>query len=554
MAEAVQPLSLRGARATGGRSTSPVLRLFPVVTLALFLAPIAAGLLGTWLPAAGYLPALGGAAPSFEPWRTLWQQPGLLTSLRLTLTSGLLATVATFGVVVLFCAAFQGTRVFRAACRGLAPLLAMPHAAVAIGLAFLVAPSGWLFRLASPWLTGWASPPDLALVQDPFGLALTVGLIIKEAPFLLLMVVGALGQVRADALMAASRSLGYGRVTAWLKAVLPVIYPQIRLPIYAVLAYALSVVDMAVVLAPSNPPTLAVAVLRWSHDPALAMRVTAGAGAGFGMAWSDAGARGRHDPGWTPVAGTVMAAVYGLSGAALAGLAVWSVAWRWRFPEALPTAWSTAMWGRHLAALERAAWTSFSVALTVALVAVVLAVGCLENEKRHGLRPSGRGLWLLYTPLLVPQIAFLFGIQVLAVKAGLDGLWLTLVWAHLLFVLPYVFLALAEPYRALDERYARTALSLGASPARVFWRIKLPMLIRPMGFAMAVGFAVSIAQYLPTVFVGSGRFATLTTEAVSLAAGADRRIVAIYAFLQALLPLIAFAATLLLPARGAIGR
>ena len=42
------------------------------------------------------------------------------------------------------------------------PVLAAPHAAIAIGLAFLIAPSGWLARWLSPWLTNWTLPPDWA--------------------------------------------------------------------------------------------------------------------------------------------------------------------------------------------------------------------------------------------------------------------------------------------------------------------------------------------------------------------------------------------------------
>ena len=52
--------------------------------------------------------------------------------------------------------------------------------------------------------------------------------------------------------------------------------------------------------------------------------------------------------------------------------------------------------------------------------------------------------------------------------------------------------------------------------------------------AAAVGFAVSTAQYLPTIFAGSGRFATLTTEALSLASGGNRRIVGLFAFVLAI--------------------
>ena len=63
------------------------------------------------------------------------------------------------------------------------PLLAVPHLALAVGLAFLIAPSGWLVRLIAPWPAGWHTPPDVLLVQDPLGLALTFGLVLKETPF-----------------------------------------------------------------------------------------------------------------------------------------------------------------------------------------------------------------------------------------------------------------------------------------------------------------------------------------------------------------------------------
>jgi putative thiamine transport system permease protein len=229
-------------------------------------------------------------------------------------------------------------------------------------------------------------------------------------------------------------------------------------------------------------------------------------------------------------------------------MGLWSVATRWRYPDVLPMGLTLDTWLRHAGGLAWPVSATLIVAAVAASGALALVLGCLENEQRHGLHPTVRALWLLYLPLLVPQVSFLFGFQVLLDAIGIDGTWAGLVWSHLLFVLPYVFLSLADPWRALDERYARSALCLGASPARVFWRIKLPMLIRPVLFAAAVGVAVSVAQYLPTLFAGAGRFATLTTEAVTLSTGGDRRVIGVYAFLQALLPLAAFAAAAALPA------
>src|SRR3546814_19048808 len=74
-----------------------LLRFLPAITLVLFLLPVGAGLVGTWLPAFGYLPALGGDGFSLAPWAMLLEQPGLGESLRLTLVSGFLATLVKIG-------------------------------------------------------------------------------------------------------------------------------------------------------------------------------------------------------------------------------------------------------------------------------------------------------------------------------------------------------------------------------------------------------------------------------------------------------------------------
>lgn len=68
----------------------------------------------------------------------------------------------------------------------------------------------------------------------------------------------------------------------------------------------------------------------------------------------------------------------------------------------------------------------------------------------------------------------------------------------------------------------------------------MPILLPAIVFAWAVGISVSLAQYLPTLMLGAGRISTITTEAVALSSGFDRRVTAIYAIWQALLPLFFF--------------
>ena len=142
-----------------------------------------------------------------------------------------------------------------------------------------------------------------------------------------------------------------------------------------------------------------------------------------------------------------MGLVFATGFAGIAGMAIWSAARRWRWPDLLPSEWTAGTWARQLDALAWPGWITVSVAVAASLVALALVLACLENEQRNGVTPGSRALWLVYAPLLAPQIGFLFGVKVLFLLAGLDGRWIALVWGHLLFVLPYVFLALADPWR-----------------------------------------------------------------------------------------------------------
>ncbi len=556
---------MRLGQRTGWRMRpTGVLRLAPALTVAVFLGPVAAGMLGTLLPAFGYFPALGGAAFSLEPWRMLLADPAMPAALRLTAGTGLAATLISLGLSVAVFAWWHSHPRFGALQRLLSPFLAVPHAAVALGLAFLIAPSGWVLRLLSPWATGLARPPDLPLAPDPYGIALVAGLVMKELPFLLLMTLAALPQTRPAETLAVARSLGYAPAIAWLKAVLPRVYPQIRLPVYAVLAYSLSTVDMALVLAPTTPPPLAVLVLRWFSDPDLALRFQAAAGAALqtglvaaaiagwrlaemavalaAAAWTTGGRRGSGGSGIRFSIGAAAGTLIAAAAAGIVGMLLWSVARVWRWPDALPSRWTWDGWTAGFGEVALPFGNALTLGAASGLGALALALACLENEDRTGRRPGGGVLWLLYVPLLVPQIGFLFGVQVLLVATALDGSWLAVAWSHLLFVLPYVFLALADPFRAADPRFALVSRCLGAGPDATFWRVKLPMLGRAAAIALAIGFAVSVAQYLPTVFAGAGRVPTLTTEAVALAAGANRRVVGVHVVLQTALPLLAFAA------------
>ncbi len=559
---------------TSDQSATTDGRALRLSVLALVLAglvlPILAGLWETAALAFGHLPAIGAHGPSLTAFHDLIAMPGFASSLMLTVWSGAVSTFLALIVAFATVATLHDHPALIWARRMITPILAAPHAALALGLAFLLASSGWIARALSPWATGWVTPPDLATVNDPWALALILGLTMKELPFFLLVILVALTQIPTAHLIPQGRSMGYGRGQVWLWLIAPQLYRLIRLPVYVVLAFALSNVDMALILGPTNPPTLAAAASRWlfSADTrfllpgsaaALTLALIAAVAIGLCIAAERATAhiglfllrRGHRGPqgGVTAAMSTLAAAVlFGLALLALMGLGLWSVTWRWTFPSALPESWSLHQWMTQNTGWHRALATTLLIGLATTFLSLTLAILWLEAEDRGHFTRARWAEALIYLPLLIPQVAFLYGLNVTLLRAGLMPGLGPVIWAHVLFTFPYVMIALSDPWRALDPRLACTAAALGAPPNRVLMAIKLPCLLAPILTAAAIGFAVSVAQYVPTLFIGAGRITTLTTEAVTLASGADRRIAGTYGVLQAVLPLLAYATALCLPA------
>nr|WP_040584699.1 ABC transporter permease [Mesorhizobium alhagi] len=545
-------------------------RLGPPLAIAVLAGPILFGLAGTILPAFGYLPALGETDFTLAHVEKLAVQPGIVMSGLISLAAGLVTTAVSLGMVMLFVAGWAGTRIFSRIQHLVSPLLSVPHAAAAFGLAFLIAPSGMIARIASPWLTGWERPPDLLIVNDPIGLSMMAGLIVKEIPFLLLIALAALPQVDLLRTRALAASLGYGRIAGFLHGVWPPLYRQMRLAVFAVVAFATSVVDVAAILGPTTPAPLAVRLVGWMNDPELSMRFFASAGALLQLCVTAAalliwialerlgaamlrrlrrsGLRFRRDA-WlrrAAIAAMVAVAITVLAG--LAALAIWSFAGLWQFPGALPETFTAKTWMKTAPRLAAPLSVTLIVAALSTALAIALTLLCLMRENETGRIAGRRALLFLYLPLLVPQAAFLFGLQLLFVFTGGVASLPALVLAHLTFVMPYVFLSLSDPWRAYDRRYEAIAAGLGKSRSATLLRVRLPMLSRAILVAAAVGFAVSVGQYLPTVLIGAGRLETITTEAVALASGGNRRVIGVYAFLQMLLPAAGFAVATLVPA------
>ncbi len=248
-----------------------------IILICLF--PIIAGLCGAILPASGWFAPLGQYQLSMKPLNMFLDQPAIWSSVWLSIFTAFIATLISYLLAIFLLARLFDHGRTGIIFRLISPILAVPHITIAVGFLFLLQPSGWLFRLISPWLTGWFRPPDIYLIPDAYGIGLIIALVAKELIFLLLMGLSALSQIRVNDYMDCASSLGYSRHSAWLYAIHPQLAKRMRLPVLIVLMFSISVIDMALVLAPTVPLPLAPRILEWFYDPDLSYQFIAAIGA-----------------------------------------------------------------------------------------------------------------------------------------------------------------------------------------------------------------------------------------------------------------------------------
>lgn len=99
--------------------------------------------------------------------------------------------------------------------------------------------------------------------MDRYGIGLGIALAVKESAFLLWILSAVLSEKRLLQQVIVLDSLGYNRWQCLNWLLLPSVAPALAMAMLAVVAWSLSVVDVAIILGPGNPPTLAVISWQW---------------------------------------------------------------------------------------------------------------------------------------------------------------------------------------------------------------------------------------------------------------------------------------------------
>lgn len=538
--------------------------------LLILCIPVLAGLFGVIFPALGYFPAIGANTISLELFTRLFALDGVWQMMWLSLFTGLGSTLLAIAGAFLLLAAFYRTTLLGKIQGLLSPFLVFPHAAAAIALLFALSPSGLFARLTT-FGNDVALPASSSSIfpYDEFGLSVLFALSLKELPFIILMSLSVMSQPlvqkKLNGYVQVGTALGYSHIASFFKLVVPTIFAQIRLPILAVLVFATSNVEIPLILGPNNPSTLAVAIMHWFNHIDLSMRLLASSAAVVQVAVSAVALLmffgieltvkriGKYSivKGKRPMADSliqwlgfgILVLYVVLFCAVVYTVVTYSFAKHWHYPALLPEGGTLLHWSTALSAIAAPLINSLILGIAVSTTSLILVLFALESEQLKPANAFTANAFSIsiFLPLLVPGVAFLYGLVWFQQIVLQNAVWFHTFIAHMVYVLPYVFLSMAVAYRKFDNRYAWVAQSLGKTPSQVFYHVKLPSMIGAILVAWALGLAISFSQYLPTLLASGGTIPTVTTEAVASVSGSSTRLTAVFVIIQAVMPLMGFA-------------
>lgn len=156
---------------------------------------------------------------------------------------------------------------------------------------------------------------------------------------------------------------------------------------------------------------------------------------------------------------------------------------------------------------------SLASSTVIALIACVIAtaIGFLAAYAlvRSEMRAKKFILSLMLMPIIVPTVITAIAMYFLTAKIGLVGNMLWIGFCHAIIALPVVLLILLAALQGVDVNLERAALSLGASRARVFFKVVVPIAFPGVMSAALFAFLASFDELVISLFLAGARAQTL---------------------------------------------
>lgn len=179
-----------------------------------------------------------------------------------------------------------------------------------------------------------------------------------------------------------------------------------------------------------------------------------------------------------------------------------------------PKGWSLQWYEKFLTDREwlKALGNSVLVAILTAIVATV--AGVLASLGLSRLKYRGKSLLENYflAPMIVPGIVIAIGLYSLFIRLDLLGTIPGFVFAHTIVALPLVIINVMASLQGVDPKLAQAAASLGASKARTFFTVTLPLIVPGVTAGALFAFVTSFDEIILSLFIQDPSLQTLPVK------------------------------------------
>jgi putative spermidine/putrescine transport system permease protein len=161
----------------------------------------------------------------------------------------------------------------------------------------------------------------------------------------------------------------------------------------------------------------------------------------------------------------------------IAAVATNSVARRWLgtwLPDGWTTNWYTSAWKEFQ--LDAILWVTVEVVFAVVFLALLIGVPAAYTLARRNFRGKRFLMLLFLLPLMVPPITYGIPLATVLYKAQLAGTIYGVILANLIPAAPFVILVMTPFIEQIDPNLESAARVFGASTARMFWHVLVPLL------------------------------------------------------------------------------
>jgi spermidine/putrescine transport system permease protein len=169
---------------------------------------------------------------------------------------------------------------------------------------------------------------------------------------------------------------------------------------------------------------------------------------------------------------------------------------------------------------ERSIWHALSNSLIIAIVATVGStvlgtIAALALYKYKSFLQKTHH-FLLYTPLVIPDILMGISLLLFFVSLKVDLGLLTVCAAHITFCVSYIAMLIRARLQNFDASLVEAAYDLGASSWAVFYRVMIPFLAPAILASALLAFTLSIDDFVITFFVVGPGVTTLPIYVYSM--------------------------------------